>query len=371
MIKKNEKQKGPDRVLLFTVMILVAVGLLMISSAGIVFGQSRFGDPYYFLKRQILFGLLPGAVFCFLASLIDYHRLQRFAVPIFITAIVCLILVFVPGLGITAYGARRWFGVGPLSFQPTEMMKLALIIYLSAWLAGRGQLNVRRFSEGFLPFLAILGFVGLLIYLQPDAGTLGVTGLIAFSIFFSAGANMTHILTFALLAIAGFYFMIHTAAYRMNRLMVFLNPEMDPLGKGYQINQALLAIGSGGLLGLGLGQSRQKFNYLPEPVTDSIYAVMGEELGFLGAAALIFLFCLFAYRGYRVAVLAPDQFGRLLAVGITTWISLQAFINVAAITGVVPLTGMTLPMISYGGTSLVFVLGSVGVLLNISRQVKL
>lgn len=365
-------KRGPvDKMLLFTVLLILAFGLIMISSAGIVFSQTRFDDSYFFLKRQLIFGVIPGLVACLFFSRFDYHRLQKLAVPFFAVAVVALIFVFIPGVGVEAYGARRWIDLRIFSFQPSEMMKFSLILYLSAWLAGRTEKKIQNFSEGFVPFLMILGFVGLLIYMQPDAGTLGITGLIAFAIFFSAGASMAHIFTFAALAVAGFVFMVYSASYRMNRLMVFLNPELDPQGKGYQINQALLALGSGGIFGLGLGQSRQKFNYLPEPVTDSIFAIIGEELGILGAGGLVLAFCFFAYRGYRIAALVPDQFGRLLAIGITTWISLQAFVNIAAISGIIPLTGMTLPLISYGGTSLAFVLAAVGVLLNISGQAKL
>lgn len=372
MFFKNKIDKNHvDRKLLITLVILAAFGLMMIASAGVVFGQVRFGDEYYFLKRQILYGVLPGLAACFILSCIDYRKLQKISVPFFIVSIVCLVLVFIPGVGISAYGATRWIDIGPISFQPSEMMKLALVLYLSAWLSSRGQRNVENLHEGFLPFLGILTVVGLLILKQPDAGTFGLMTLVAFAVFFSAGANMAHIFTFGVLGIAGFFVMIRSAAYRWDRFMVFLNPELDPQGKGYQINQALLAIGSGGIVGLGLGQSRQKFNYLPEPVTDSIYAIIAEELGLIGAVAVLILFVFLAYRGYSIASHAPDAFGKLLAVGITSWVFFQAFINIAAITGIIPLTGITLPFVSYGGTSFVFLLAAMGILLNISRHVTM
>jgi len=366
-LKRNTRELYVDRKLLFSLVAFVIFGLIMLASAGVVFGQVRFGDEYYFLKRQILYGVVPGVIACFVLSRVDYRNLKKIAVPFFIFSVLCLAVVFIPGIGISAYGATRWIDMGPISFQPSEMMKLALILYLSAWLSSRGRRNVENLHEGFLPFLGILVVVGFLILKQPDAGTFGLMTLVSFAIFFSAGANISHIFTFGFLSIAGFFVMVRSAAYRWDRFMVFLNPELDPQGKGYQINQALLAIGSGGIFGLGLGQSRQKFNYLPEPVTDSIYAIIAEELGLIGSVAVLMFIVFLAYRGYSIASRAPDAFGKLLAIGITSWIFFQAFINIAAITGIIPLTGMTLPFVSYGGTSFVFLLAATGILLNISR----
>jgi cell division protein FtsW len=235
-------------------------------------------------------------------------------------ALVLLILVFIPGFGTSVYGAARWVDLGPFSFQPSEIMKIAIIFYLAAWLSRRGAQTAEDFYEGFVPFLVVLSLVGFLIIKQPDTGTLGLIFCIALSIFFASGANLRHIVGLIGLALASLFILIKIAPYRMQRFLVFLNPEHDPLGAGYQMNQALLAIGTGGWFGVGLGYSRQKFNYLPEPVTDSIYAVLAEETGLVGASIVVLLFLFFLWRGMRVAMGAPDAFGRLLAVGITAWV---------------------------------------------------
>lgn len=339
----------------------------MIASAGVSYGNIRFNDPYYFFKEQLL-GLGVGLVFLFIAERIPYTVWRKFVVPLFLLALVLLILVFIPGFGTSVYGAARWVDLGPFSFQPSEIMKIAIIFYLAAWLSRRGAQTAEDFYEGFVPFLVVLSLVGFLIIKQPDTGTLGLIFCIALSIFFASGANLRHIVGLIGLALASLFVLIKIAPYRMQRFLVFLNPEHDPLGAGYQMNQALLAIGTGGWFGVGLGYSRQKFNYLPEPVTDSIYAVLAEETGLVGASIVVLLFLFFLWRGIRVAMGAPDAFGRLLAVGITAWVVCQAFINVAAITGLIPLTGIPLPFISFGGTSLAVLMAAVGVLLNISRH---
>lgn len=356
-----------DRWLKLSVFALIGIGLLMIASAGVSYGNIRFNDPYYFFKEQLL-GLGVGFVFLFIAERIPYTVWRKFVVPLFLLALVLLILVFIPGFGTSVYGAARWVDLGPFSFQPSEIMKIAIIFYLAAWLSRRGAQTAEDFYEGFVPFLVVLSLVGFLIIKQPDTGTLGLIFCIALSIFFASGANLRHIVGLIGLALASLFVLIKIAPYRMQRFLVFLNPEHDPLGAGYQMNQALLAIGTGGWFGVGLGYSRQKFNYLPEPVTDSIYAVLAEETGLVGASIVVLLFLFFLWRGIRVAMGAPDAFGRLLAVGITAWVVCQAFINVAAITGLIPLTGIPLPFISFGGTSLAVLMAAVGVLLNISRH---
>lgn len=357
-----------DKPLLLTLFSLLGIGIIMIASAGVVYGKVRFGDEYYFLKQQLL-GLGVGLVFLFIFQKIHYTVWKRFVVPIFILALILLILVFIPGFGTSVYGATRWIQLGPVpSFQPSEVMKFAIILYLSAWLSGKGSARTADFFEGLVPFLALLSVVGFLIIKQPDTGTLGLIFLVSLAIFFASGANIVHIFS---LFLGGFFFLfilIRMAPYRMQRFLVFMNPEHDSLGFGYQMTQALLAIGSGGFFGVGLGQSRQKFNYLPEPVTDSIFAVLGEEFGLLGTAAIVALFLFLAWRGVRIALRAPDEFGRLLAIGITSWVVFQAFINIAAITGLIPLTGIPLPFVSYGGTSLAILLAAMGILLNISKH---
>jgi cell division protein FtsW len=347
--------------------MLLTFGLIMIASAGIAYSRARFGDSYYFFRHQLLFGILPGLAALFIVQKIDYNFWKKISFPFFLASLVALVLVFVPGIGSRVYGASRWLQLGSFSFQPSEMMKLGIIIYLAAWLENRRE-TITDFYEGLAPFLAIVALVSFLLIKQPDMGTLGVIILIAMSIYFVSGAKVGHIFSMGGLGALALYILIKIEPYRMDRLTIFLHPEIDPRGIGYQINQALLAIGSGGVFGLGLGHSLQKFNYLPEPIGDSIFAIIGEELGLVGALVLIGLFLFFAIMGLRVAKNAPDRFSKLTAVGIVSWIIFQAFINISAISGLIPLTGIPLPFISYGGTSIIFLMVAVGILLNISKH---
>jgi cell division protein FtsW len=361
------KTKQIDVTLLYSLLALIIFGLIMIASAGFAYSKTRFGDPYFFFKHQLFFGVLPGLIILYFVQRIDYNYWKKIAFPFFIISVVFLILVFVPGFGSRVYGASRWLQLGSFSFQPAEMLKLSIIIYLAAWLENRKE-KIKDFYEGLVPFMAIIAVVSFLLVKQPDVGTLGVIILIAMSIYFISGARILHILAMGVAGISVLYVIIRVEAYRMNRLLVFLHPELDPRGVGYQINQALLAIGSGGIFGVGLGHSLQKFNYLPEPVGDSIFAIIGEELGMIGAMALILIFVFIAMRGLRIARLSPDRFARLVSVGIVAWIISQAFINIAAISGLIPLTGIPLPFVSYGGTSIIFLMIASGILLNISKH---
>ncbi len=359
-----------DRPLFLAVLFLLGIGLLMVASAGVSYGNVRFGDEYYFLKRQLL-GFSVGMFFLWLFQKIPYAFWRKVSVPLFFSSILLLILVLIPGVGAEAYGASRWIDIGPISFQPSELMKLALLVYFAAWLSGKNAARKTDFYEGVVPFAVVLSLVGFLVLKQPDMGTLGVLFVIAFSIFFASGARISHI---GILLGSGFFgllVLVWLAPYRLKRLLVFLDPDHDPSGAGYQIKQALIAIGSGGIFGLGLGHSRQKFSYLPEPMTDSIFAVLGEELGLLGCVVVIGLLLFLAYRGFHIARRAPDEFGRYLAVGIVAWIAFQAFMNVFAITGLMPLTGVPFPFLSYGGTSLSVLLGAVGILLNVSKAARM
>ena len=367
-IRQLIKSQGEsDRVLKVILFLLLGVGLMAIASAGVSYGNVRFSDPYYFFKEQLI-GLIVGIALLFVYERIPYTFWKKLVLPIFLTALGLLVLVFVPGFGTTVYGAARWVDLGIISFQPSEVMKLAIILYLAAWLSRRGERHTRDFYEGFLPFLMILMVVGFLIIKQPDTGTLGLIFCISLAIFFVSGASLVHLFGLVLGALAFLAVLIKMAPYRMQRFLVFLNPEHDPLGAGYQMTQALLAIGTGGWFGVGLGHSRQKFNYLPEPVTDSIFAVLSEEVGLFGVTLVILLFTAFLWRGMYIAKHAPDMFGKLLATGITAWVVCQAFINIAAISGLIPLTGIPLPFISFGGTSLAILMAAVGILLNVSRH---
>src|SRR3989344_9386726 len=302
--------KSIDRKLLVAILILLGIGLLMIASAGVFYGRARFDDAYYFFKQQLI-GLGVGLIMLYIFQRIHYRAWQRFVVPIFFVALGLLVLVFIPGVSTSVYGAARWVELGPVSFQPSEVMKLSIILYLAAWLSSKGKTKAADFFEGFVPFLAILSIVAFLIIKQPDTGTLGLIFLISLSIFFASGANLLHM---AALFFGGLVFLgilIKIAPYRLQRFLVFLNPEYDPQGFGYHVTQALLAIGAGGVFGAGLGQSRQKFNYLPEPVTDSIFAVLGEEFGLIGAGIVVLLFLFIAWKGLAIASRTSDQFGKL------------------------------------------------------------
>ena len=363
------KPKHIDNTLLYILFALILFGLVMIASAGIAYSKARFSDPYYFFKHQLIYGVLPGLLVLYSVQKIHYSFWRKISLPLFIGALAFLVLVFIPGIGSRVYGASRWIYLGSFSFQPSEMMKLAIILYLSAWLEKREH-KIKDFYDGLMPFVFVIGIVSFLLIKQPDMGTLGVTILIAMSIYFISGARMSHIASMGIFGLAALYILVRLESYRMNRLLVFMHPELDPRGIGYQINQALLAIGSGGIFGVGLGHSMQKFNYLPEPVGDSIFAIIGEELGLVGGSVLVILFLSFAMRGLRIAKNAPDRFSKLVAVGIVSWVTSQAFINIAAISGLIPLTGVPLPFISYGGTSLIFLMVAAGILLNISKYSK-
>ncbi|MDD3679137.1 MAG: putative peptidoglycan glycosyltransferase FtsW [Patescibacteria group bacterium] len=299
---------------------------------------------------------------------VDYSYWKKIAPILIIGSIFLLLMVFVPGIGFEHGGARRWIK-WPFFFSPTEVYKLTLIIYLAAWLEKR-QLEVKKFLYSTLPFLVILGITALLIMFQPDLGTLMIVSAVAGTMYFVAGARMSHVIAMIGAGIAGTALLIKTAPYRMERFMVFLNPSADQSGAGYQINQALLAIGTGGLFGLGFGQSRQKFNYLPEAESDSIYAVAAEELGFIRVVLIFLLYFIVAFRGFKVAKNAPDAFGRFLAVGITSWIVLQATLNIFANISLVPLTGIPLPFVSKGLTSILILMFASGILLNISKHTE-
>lgn len=360
------KPHEPDYVLLAIVFLLTAFGLAMVASASLVKGQDNFGDIYYYAKHQFLYGVLPGLFLFFVAQNVYYRNWKKLVLPLLVLAVLALILVFIPALGFAHGGAKRWLVLGSLSFQPAEMMKLIFIAYLASWFVKKGE-KIKDFKETVLPMMVMLGILGVLIMAQPNLGTLSIIVLAAFSLFFVAGGKISHIFFLAASLSAALFMLIHFGSYGMNRFIIYLYPEMDPQGIGYQINQAMLAIGSGGFWGMGFLQGRQKYNYLPEPYGDSIFAVLAEELGFVGVLFLTALFLAFAWRCFLIAKNAPDQFGRLLAAGISLTIILQFFINIGAISRFLPLTGIPLPFISYGGSSLIFTLVGAGIILNISK----
>lgn len=369
-IQKHAQKPGPpDATLFMFCAALTIFGLVILASSSATLSLEKLGNPWGFLVRQLLLGVGAGAIGLFIASKIPYRTWHALALPIFLGTILLLLAVFVPPLGIEGRGAARWIGFGDFTFQPGELAKFALVVYLASWLSRRRAQNWDA-RDGLIPFLAIIGMLGILLIMQPDVSTLGILALTAAALYFVAGTPLYHSIGMIVMGGGLLYALVHIAPYRMNRILSFLNPNIDPQGIGYQINQALLAIGSGGIFGRGLGFSRQKFFYLPEPMGDSVFAILAEELGFIGAMALITLFVLFALRGFRIAKNAPDDFGRFLAFGLTFWIVMQAFLNIAGNLKIVPLVGITLPFVSYGSSSLAITLFSVGVLLNISRYKK-
>lgn len=368
-VKERTERRGakPDFFLTILIAVLIVTGLIMISSASVVMSKTVAGKENYYLMSQLKSALL-GLVALYAGIKIDYKLWRKWAPYLLIGNIIALVAVFVPGLGFHHGGANRWIVIGPLNFQPSEPLKFTLILYLAAWFENKGS-DLRDFVKGTLPFLGLFIVIGGLIMKQPDMGTMTVVAAIAGVMYLIAGASYTHIGVMFAGAVGVVAMLIKAAPYRMARFTIFLNPAADSKGIGYHINQALLAIGSGGIFGMGFGRSRQKFNYLPEAATDSIFAVTAEELGFVRSLFIIVLFLLFAFRGFKIAKGAPDDFSRLVAVGITTWIVAQAFINILAIMSMMPLTGVPLPFISLGGTSLIMLMFACGVLLNISKYV--
>ncbi|SHE38593.1 cell division protein FtsW [Caldanaerobius fijiensis DSM 17918] len=359
------KNKPVDFNLLLFTMLLVAIGLVMVFSASSVMAMFRMNDSYYFLKRQFLWATMGFFAMVYMMNF-DYHYLEKYKRHLFVISIILLGLVFVPGIGINIKGASRWIGYGNLSIQPSEIAKIALIVCLASNISQK-QDRIKSFFKGVVPNLIIVGIFFVLIALEPNMSTAGIIAIVGLVIIYVGGAKLSNILS--LIGLGGVLggIMIFAEQYRMNRVLAFLDPWKDMQGKGYQVVQSLYALGSGGIFGVGLGRSRQKLFYIPEPQNDFIFSILGEELGFIGALFVITLFLLFIIRGLRIAAKAPDLFGCLLAVGITSLIGVQFLLNIAVVTASMPPTGVPLPFISYGGSSLVFTMAQVGILLNISR----
>ncbi|MEK7589140.1 MAG: putative lipid II flippase FtsW [Patescibacteria group bacterium] len=356
-----------DKKLLWTTITLIAFGLVALSSAGIIEGGKQFGSAYFFVKHQFLFAVVPGLLVMVILSKIDYKYWRKFSLPILFGALAFMILVFVPGVGLKINNAQSWIKVFGQTFQPAEFIKLALVIYFAAWFGGRND-RIKNWTYGIIPFFLVVGFIGLLLMLQPDLGTLIIVVAIALGVYLVAGVRWKD---FAIMILIGLLIgggLIFLAPYRLNRVKTFLNPSFDPRGISYQLNQSLIAIGSGGVFGVGFGKSTQKFGFLPEAVGDSIFAVIVEELGLIGAGVLISLFLLLAFFMAQIAKKAPDKFAKLYVMGIATWIVVQVFINIAAVTGLGPLTGLPLPFVSYGGTATLALLSGIGIILNISKH---
>jgi cell division protein FtsW len=361
------KEPKPDYFLILTVIIISILGLIILASSSAFLSQKRFGEPFYYLKRQIFFGFLPGIFLSFLISKLKIDYLKRWSLRLFLINIILLGLVFIPGLGLKIGGATRWLNLRVISFQPSEFLKLTFILYLGSWLESRKRKEEKKFESSFWAFLIITSILGIILILQPDASTLLVILITATLMYFLAETPLIHsILIIFFLFLVGIG-LIFGAQYRINRILVFLNPNLDPLGLGYHLQQSLIAVGSGGIFGSGLGFSEQKKSYLPGVVSDAIFSVFAEETGFLGSLFLIFFYLIFFWRGFKIGIEAKDLFSKLVAFGISFWIVFQAFFNIGAMIGIFPLTGIPLPFISYGGSAIISQLVGVGILLSISK----
>jgi cell division protein FtsW len=356
----------PDMWLFGAAIVLLSVGVVMVYSASAIMAAERFRDPFLFLKKQLFWAVLGGAAL-WVALRTDYRRLEKLMVPALVLATILLILVLIPPFGQSINGTRRWIRLGPLSFQPVELAKLALVIYLAAFLARRRE-HLQQFWRGFLPPLLVVAPLAGLVLLQPDLGNGLTLVALTFGLLFLAGMRIQHLAFIMVLAVPVVIGLVMMAPYRLRRIMAFLDPWQDPRGSGFQIIQSYLAIGSGGPLGRGIGESKQKLFYLPESHTDFIFAIVGEELGFVGAMALVALFAVFIWRGLRIGLRSPDPFGAYLALGITVLIATQTVVNLGVVTGLLPTKGLPLPFVSFGGSALVVTMLSTGVLLNISQH---
>lgn len=356
-----------DRIFALIVLALVVGGIAMFSSAALGLLARADASPWNLAITQLLLGLIPGIIALLILRFMPPKTIEKLVIPGYLFALLFTAAVFIPGLGHTANGATRWIDFGFATVQPSEFLKVATVLMLAWWLS-RAKTKIKDVRVGLIPFSVIVGLPSLILLAQPNTSTVLVIGATAMALYFLAGAPWRDFLIIGVAAIAGLAMLVSMRPYLMERVETFLNPASDPLSSGYQIQQSLIAIGSGGLLGRGFGQSVQKFNYLPEPVGDSVFAVFGEEFGFLGALAVILLFVAFAARGFTIASEAATSFGAFAATGLTLVITLSAFLNIGAMLGVLPLTGLPLPFVSHGGTALLTALASVGIILNVAAH---
>ncbi len=361
-----------DPTFLALVLGLAGFGLIMLLSASGPLGLQHFNDNWYFFKNQLLRGVLPGAACFLIISYIDYRRLRPLALGALIVSVVLLVMVFLPGIGLRYGGAGRWVALGPIAFQPSEFVKVTFLVYTAGWLASASRASVRSkdLREGLLPFICVLGVVMLLLVLQPNTGSTMVIAGSALLMYLIAGAPPMWFAGLSVIGAIGLWLLVKITPYRAQRFMTFLHPELDPQGVGYHINQAFLAIGSGGPFGFGYGHSRQKYLYLPEVAGDSVFAVMGEELGFFLTVLFICAIGFLVYRCFQIAKEAPDEFGRYLVTGIGCWIGIQSFFNMGSMLGLVPITGVTLPFVSYGSSAYVALAIGLGLVASVSRQAR-
>jgi cell division protein FtsW len=367
MSSTTRERKQPDRLMLFTTVLLCGAGLVMVTSASVAFAYTQHQSAFYYAERQAVW-MLIGFVALFVLSRIDYQRLRPLAPAGAVAAALLMILVLVPHLGVTVNGARRWFDAGPLgTFQPSELGKLAFAVFIAHWI-DRHAAQIGDFQKTFVPFAAMLAGVLVLLMLERDLGTSVVMVGIFVSAYWAGGGRIRHMVLLVAALGLGFVALTLFESYRVARLTAFLNPFADPLGSGFQATQSIYGLASGGWFGVGIGHSIEKYGWLPEAHTDFIFAIVGEETGLIGTTLVMLGFLFFALRGYRAALRAPDRFGVGLAAAITTWISFEALLNMATVTNTLPITGVPLPFFSYGGTAVATTLAAVGVLLSIARS---
>ena len=358
-----------DKILLSIIIVLVIAGFFVFSSAslGLLAREgARFSSVAF---SQGVFGIIGGSLALFITSQIYYRNWRQYAFYIFLASILFTLLVFIPGIGFSHGGASRWISLGGFTMQPSEFLKIGFVIYMATWLSGTYR-SIGTFTRGFLPFVGLVSLVGVVVLAQPDTDTFLLLSLAATAMFVTAGGKWRHVMLLGVGVAILILILALSRPYIMDRLTTFINPSIDPTGQSYQIKQSLIAIGSGGVAGRGYGQSVQKFDYLPEPIGDSIFSVFAEEFGFIGSVLLITILSIFTFRGYKIATHATDMFGMLLVVGFMTLIVSQAFLNIAAMTGIAPLMGLPLPFMSHGGTALLALLTSLGIVLNVSKYQK-
>ena len=364
------QKDGVDKPFLYATLGLFVAGLIILSSASMSISYREHASVTYYTFHQLGMGGVLGLVGLFLCQWMPYRHWKKLALPLIVAGFLLTALIFIPQLSYDAGGASRWLKLGFVSLQPSEILKLGFIVYLASWLDARRK-EIHSVSYGMMPFLIMISIIGVFLMMQRDMGTFGVIVSTAVIMYSLGGGRKSQMAGMAGIGAVAFYLLIRMEPYRFARVMVFLDRTNDTRGMAYQINQALIAIGSGGFWGLGFGRSLQKYNYLPEPMTDSIFAIFAEEMGFVGVCALLALFGFFFWRAFTIAKRAPDVFGRLLAAGLAACIMSQAIINMAAISGIMPLTGITLPFVSYGGTSLAITMAMAGIILNISKHAKI
>jgi cell division protein FtsW len=368
LIRNRANYHQPDYVVITIVAVIVVFGLVMLSSVSSAVSYARFQSTYVYFNRQ-LFGLVMGFALFYITSRLDYHRYKDLALPLLALSLGLLVIVFIPGLAGGWGNARSWVNIFGFSLQPSELVKITFLLYLAAWIDTRNK-DLRDLHQGTAPFLILLGVITVLMLAQPDTGTLFIILAISLSVYFIGGGNTKHITYIVIAGFIGLLLMLKIAPYQLDRFRCFFDHSYSPQDVCYQLNQSLIAVGSGGFWGKGFGNSRQKFSYLPEVQGDAIFPVIAEEMGMAVSVVLVGLFAYLFYRGYLISKRAPDRYGKLLAIGIVTWFVFQAFVNIGGIINLIPLTGVPLPFISYGGSAMMAALAAAGILVNISKQTK-